>query len=220
VNFGPSMPKQKEGNPACAEGYMEIRRRTQRGRPALTAALFAVCAFGSAPALAQLPVGPDITVPVPIESGTENSSPETTTTTTTSTTAPPPPSTTPPTTAAPASVPAPAPGWTTTQPPADGAKVETARRSGASSGRRAPPRARAASAEAETFDVAPVVAEDEPTIARLRQVSLPAARQFGFPLGLAVLVLLFLAVQGRLDARDPKLAAAPLSIDDDLLPFA
>jgi hypothetical protein len=33
------------------------------------------------------------------------------------------------------------------------------------------------------------------------------SRQFSFPLTIAALVLLFLGVQGRLDARDPKLAA-------------
>lgn len=59
-----------------------------------------------------------------------------------------------------------------------------------------------------------------PAIARLRRVTVPAARQFGFPLALGALVLAFLVVQGRLDARDPKLAAAPVTVDDDLLPFA
>jgi hypothetical protein len=66
--------------------------------------------------------------------------------------------------------------------------------------------------------VAPA-AEEGPTLTRLRRVTLPAARQFGFPLGLAVLVLAFVVVQGRLDARDPKLAFAPVSVDDDLLSF-
>lgn len=58
-----------------------------------------------------------------------------------------------------------------------------------------------------------------PAIARLRRVTVPAARQFGFPLVLGAFVLAFLVVQGRLDARDPKLAAAPVTVDDDLLPF-
>lgn len=58
-----------------------------------------------------------------------------------------------------------------------------------------------------------------PAIARLRRVTVPAARQFGFPLVLGGFVLAFVAVQGRLDARDPKLAAAPVTVDDDLLPF-
>ena len=44
-----------------------------------------------------------------------------------------------------------------------------------------------------------------------------ASRQFSFPLAVAALVLLFLAVQGRIDARDPKLAGRP---DDDELSFA
>lgn len=42
---------------------------------------------------------------------------------------------------------------------------------------------------------------------------------FGFPLGLSLAVLLFLAVQGRLDARDPKLRLAPKTRDDGLIAF-
>ncbi|HEX2038657.1 MAG TPA: hypothetical protein VHF47_02875 [Acidimicrobiales bacterium] len=185
----------------------------------MAAAVLAVCAFGSVPAFAQLPVGTDVTVPLPIDGGMEGSTPDPTTTTTTTTAPSVPPSTAP--TTAPA--PAPALGRTSAEAPtpaAGGGATETARRQ-ASTGRRASGRVRATSGPIETFDVAPAaVADDEPTIARLRQVTLPAARQFGFPLGLAALVLAFLAVQGRLDARDPKLAAAPLSVDDDLLPFA
>lgn len=49
--------------------------------------------------------------------------------------------------------------------------------------------------------------------------AVPTARELGFPLTLAALVSAFVAVQGRLDRRDPKLAAAPISVDDDLLPF-
>ncbi|HEY5629638.1 MAG TPA: hypothetical protein VIR16_09025 [Candidatus Limnocylindrales bacterium] len=41
----------------------------------------------------------------------------------------------------------------------------------------------------------------------------------GFPLALAVLVVLFLLVQPRLDARDPKLRAAPLTLADTLIAF-
>lgn len=48
----------------------------------------------------------------------------------------------------------------------------------------------------------------------------PTARRLGFPLALAALVSAFVAVQGRLDRRDPKLAVAPVSVHDDLLPFA
>lgn len=42
---------------------------------------------------------------------------------------------------------------------------------------------------------------------------------FGFPLGLSLAVLLFLVVQGRVDARDPKLRLAPKTRDDVLIAF-
>ena len=45
------------------------------------------------------------------------------------------------------------------------------------------------------------------------------ATTFGFPLGLSLAVLLFLFIQRYLDARDPKLRAAPKSIADVLLEF-
>jgi hypothetical protein len=45
------------------------------------------------------------------------------------------------------------------------------------------------------------------------------ATTFGFPLALAVLVLLFLLVQPRLDDRDPKLRSAPLTMADSLVAF-
>lgn len=69
--------------------------------------------------------------------------------------------------------------------------------------------------------VVPTVAggEEEATMARLRRATLPAASEFRFPLALGLLVLAFLAVQSRLDSRDPKLAIAPVSVDDDLLHF-
>lgn len=58
------------------------------------------------------------------------------------------------------------------------------------------------------------------TVERLREASVPAARQFSLPLVLGALVLAFLAVQGRLDKRDAKLMVAPITVADDLLPFA
>lgn len=58
------------------------------------------------------------------------------------------------------------------------------------------------------------------TVERLREASVPAARQFSLPLVLGALVLAFLAVQGRVDRRDAKLMAAPVTVADDLLPFA
>jgi hypothetical protein len=45
------------------------------------------------------------------------------------------------------------------------------------------------------------------------------AQSFGFPLVLALLVLLFLIVQGRVDARDPKLRRAPQTQADTLVEF-
>lgn len=45
------------------------------------------------------------------------------------------------------------------------------------------------------------------------------ATAFGFPLILMVAVLLFLLVQSRLDGRDPKLRAAPLTAAETILPF-
>jgi hypothetical protein len=45
------------------------------------------------------------------------------------------------------------------------------------------------------------------------------AATFGFPLLLMFAVLLYLVVQTRLDGRDPKLRAAPLTVADTLIPF-
>jgi hypothetical protein len=57
---------------------------------------------------------------------------------------------------------------------------------------------------------------------RLRELSKAAvktANRFSFPLILAVLVVAFLAVQGRIDRRDPKLRLAPVDSKHDLIPF-
>jgi hypothetical protein len=51
------------------------------------------------------------------------------------------------------------------------------------------------------------------------EVAAAFATTFGFPLVLAVAVVLFLAVQTRLDHRDPKLRAAPLSETEATVPF-
>ncbi len=54
----------------------------------------------------------------------------------------------------------------------------------------------------------------------LKQPEVGAAVQtFGFPIGLLLAVLAFLVIQNRLDRRDPKLRAAPLTDADTLLPF-
>lgn len=79
-------------------------------------------------------------------------------------------------------------------------------------------------ATATTAVVEPAVAAGEeqavPLVDAETGGAVPTARELGFPLALAALVSAFVAVQGRLDHRDPKLAAAPISVDDDLLPFA
>lgn len=54
-------------------------------------------------------------------------------------------------------------------------------------------------------------------------VVVPAVRTastFVFPIGLAVAVIAFLALQARIDAGDPKLSAAPLAHDDDVVEFS
>jgi hypothetical protein len=58
-------------------------------------------------------------------------------------------------------------------------------------------------------------ASDGTSLAEIIQGLGQASRQFSFPLTIAALVLLFLGVQGRLDARDPKLAAR--GEDEELL---
>lgn len=46
------------------------------------------------------------------------------------------------------------------------------------------------------------------------------ASTLGFPLALMLAVLLFLVVQSRIDHRDPKLRAAPLTASETVLPYA
>jgi hypothetical protein len=48
---------------------------------------------------------------------------------------------------------------------------------------------------------------------------LTTAHKLSFPLGLTLLVIAFLAIQGRLDRRDPKLRLAPIDSKHDLVPF-
>lgn len=138
----------------------------------------------------------------------------------------PPPPVSPPTTA-PATVPTTAGGEqprndaVSTDEPAPQPASPSTRKPRAPT-RRGAPVVPAAGAQAETPAVLENAAAERssgPAIDRLRRVTVPAARQFGFPLVLGAFVLAFLAVQGRLDARDPKLAAAPVTIDDDLLSF-
>ena len=52
---------------------------------------------------------------------------------------------------------------------------------------------------------------------RIGSLATQAAKALAFPLVLAVIVLLFVAVQNRIDRKDPKLALAPIA--PDLLRF-
>jgi hypothetical protein len=62
------------------------------------------------------------------------------------------------------------------------------------------------------------VAAQAARVVRAEAVASVAAN-FSFPLALALLVVLFLVVQPRLDDRDPKLRTAPRSRDDQLVGF-
>ncbi len=52
---------------------------------------------------------------------------------------------------------------------------------------------------------------------RIGSLAIEAAKELAFPLALALIVLLFVAVQNRIDRKDPKLALAPVA--PDLLRF-
>jgi hypothetical protein len=57
----------------------------------------------------------------------------------------------------------------------------------------------------------PRVSRDQPGVfGRLGGAAAEVAKQLGFPLALAVIVLAFAAIQNYLDRRDPKLALAPV----------
>jgi hypothetical protein len=64
---------------------------------------------------------------------------------------------------------------------------------------------------------------DSPTISqrgffdRIGALAIQAAKELAFPLALVLIVLLFVAVQNRIDRKDPKLALAPVA--PDLLRF-
>lgn len=53
----------------------------------------------------------------------------------------------------------------------------------------------------------------------LSSVGLKTASRFAFPLILALLVVAFLIVQGRIDRNDPKLRLAPIDSKHELLRF-
>jgi hypothetical protein len=57
-------------------------------------------------------------------------------------------------------------------------------------------------------------------LSELSKAAVKTANRFSFPLGLAVLVIAFLAIQGRIDRLDPKLRLAPVDSKHDLLSFS
>ena len=61
-------------------------------------------------------------------------------------------------------------------------------------------------------------AEPDGFLGKLRRVIGEAAERAAFPLLLLVAMFLFVLLQNRLDARDPKLALAPIHATPDL-PF-
>jgi len=63
-----------------------------------------------------------------------------------------------------------------------------------------------------------VVAENVRTTVQPEAVAV-VATTFGFPLVLAILVVIFLLVQARLDSRDPKLRFAPRSSGEVYIAF-
>jgi hypothetical protein len=53
----------------------------------------------------------------------------------------------------------------------------------------------------------------------LSQAAFTTAHKLSFPIGLTLLVIAFLVIQGRFDRRDPKLRLAPIDSKHDLVPF-
>jgi hypothetical protein len=56
-------------------------------------------------------------------------------------------------------------------------------------------------------------------LSELSKAAVKTANRFSFPLSLALLVIAFLAIQGRIDRRDPKLRLAPVDSKHDLVSF-
>jgi hypothetical protein len=56
-------------------------------------------------------------------------------------------------------------------------------------------------------------------LGELSRAAVRTANRFSFPLGLTLMVIAFLAVQGRIDRRDPKLRLAPVDSKHDLVHF-
>lgn len=58
-----------------------------------------------------------------------------------------------------------------------------------------------------------------PEIANVVVPAIRTTSTFSFPIGLAIAVIIFLMVQRRIDASDPKLAASRVAHDDDQVKF-
>lgn len=67
--------------------------------------------------------------------------------------------------------------------------------------------------------VPPVTTGPSP-LDRLADIAREATKQLAFPLALTLIVAGFLAIQGRLDRRDPKLVLAPVDSEQDFLSFS
>jgi hypothetical protein len=81
-------------------------------------------------------------------------------------------------------------------------------------------RGRVKGSVAATISSTPAVSLSAPRrglFERIGSLAIQAAGDLAFPLALAVIVLLFVAVQNRIDRKDPKLALAPVA--PDLLRF-
>lgn len=133
--------------------------------------------------------------------------------------APPPPLPLPIPGAAPVASPAPsgAPGASAGLPTAEPAAASApSAPSGAPDASRPPAPPAAGGVETVSPDARPVSTSRGAT--NPVREALDAARRFSLPLSLVALVVAFLVVQSRVDRRDPKLAAAPIT--DDLLGFS
>lgn len=61
---------------------------------------------------------------------------------------------------------------------------------------------------------------DARTPQQLLEAAVEAVKRFAFPLALTILVVAFLLIQNRIDSRDPKLTAASITFEEDLLSFS
>jgi hypothetical protein len=59
-----------------------------------------------------------------------------------------------------------------------------------------------------------------PSLEELAEALAETAKQLAFPLGLALAVVAYLMIQGRIDAKDPKLALAAVDAEEEYLAFS